>query len=151
MSTAPGGVIDQAQRLVASARLLPADQAAQVLEQVVTMAQAAQAQVLVEAERSGELRDSGCPTVRTFAATVLRRGAHDASRLARLSRHLGDFPALAQAYTAGLAHTANLHMILEHVGVCGLDVLQAHEPQLVLLATQAGPVRSSSSVSCWPT
>jgi len=53
MSKAPVGIVEQAQHLVAAARLLPADEAARVLEQVVTMAQAAQAEILAAAERSG--------------------------------------------------------------------------------------------------
>ena len=60
------------------------------------------------AERSGELKDSGCRTVRSFAATVLRRSVDDAAALAKLAHHLTVFPALAAAYSAGLADTANL-------------------------------------------
>jgi hypothetical protein len=50
MSTAPATVLDQAHRLVRAARLLPADEAALVLEQVATIAQAAQAEVLAAAQ-----------------------------------------------------------------------------------------------------
>jgi hypothetical protein len=60
MSKAPGGVVEQAQRLVDCARLLPAGEGARALEQAVTMLQAAQTQLLVEAERCGELKDAGC-------------------------------------------------------------------------------------------
>lgn len=95
MSTAPAapeGILDQAHRLVQAARLLPADEAAQVLEQVATIAQAAQAEVLAAAERSGDLKDSGCRTTRAFAATILRRSAADASALAQVALNLAAFP-----------------------------------------------------------
>jgi hypothetical protein len=55
MSKAPAGVVEQAQRLAASARMLPVDDAAKALEQAITVLQAAQAQVLVDGERSGDL------------------------------------------------------------------------------------------------
>ncbi|HEX2177274.1 MAG TPA: DUF222 domain-containing protein [Nocardioidaceae bacterium] len=139
MSTAPGAVVEQAQRLVSTARLLPADEAATALEQAVTMLQAAQAQILVEAERSGDLQDSGCATVRSFAATILRRSVTDAGELSQVARHLAAFPQLAAAYAAGLVHTPNLRTILRHRKACGLAALQAHEDLLVALATQAGP------------
>jgi hypothetical protein len=46
MSTAPAALLEQAHRLVQDARLLPADEAARALEQVATLVQAAQAEVL---------------------------------------------------------------------------------------------------------
>jgi hypothetical protein len=49
MSKAPAGIVEQAQQLVAAARLLPADEAAVVLERAVTMLQAAQADILAAA------------------------------------------------------------------------------------------------------
>jgi hypothetical protein len=64
MSKAPGSVVEQAQRLVDCARLRPVGEGARALEQAVTMLQAAQTQLLVDAERSGELKDSGCAGVR---------------------------------------------------------------------------------------
>jgi hypothetical protein len=80
MSKAPIPIVEQAQRLAASARMLPVDDAAKALEQAITVLQAAQAQVLVEGERSGELAaTSGCRTVRSFAMSILRRTAGDAS------------------------------------------------------------------------
>jgi hypothetical protein len=88
MSTAPAAVLDQAHRPVQGARLLPADEAAAVLEQVATIAQAAQAaqaEVLAGAERSGDLAESGCRTARSFAATILRRSAADATALAQVA------------------------------------------------------------------
>jgi Domain of unknown function (DUF222) len=139
MSTAPEGILDQAHRLVQDARLLPADEAVQVLEQVATIAQAAQAEVLAAAERSGDLKDAGCRTARSFAATILRRSTADATAVAQVALHLVAFPQLAAAYRAGLAHTGNLRTIVRHLKPCGIEVLQAHETQLLLLATQAGP------------
>ncbi|MGH3368307.1 MAG: DUF222 domain-containing protein, partial [Nocardioidaceae bacterium] len=139
MSRAPVSVVDQAARLVESTRVLPADDAAKVLEQVVGMVQAAQVEILRDAERSGGLRDCGCASVRSFAATILRRGIHDAASVAQTARHLDDLPQLAAAYRAGQIHTGNLRTILNHRKPCGLAVLQAHQPQLVLLATQTGP------------
>jgi hypothetical protein len=139
MSKAPASVVEQGKRLVDAARLLPADEAARALEQVVTMAQAAQAEVLVAAERSGELKDSGCRSVRSFAATILRRGVNDSAAFAEAAHRLADFPKLAEAYRTGLAHTGNLRTILKWIKACGLAVLQAHEEQLVVLATMTGP------------
>ena len=139
MSQAPATVRDQVDGLVRTVSLLPADEAAKLLEQAITSLQAAQAEILVAAERSGELRDSGCGTVRSFATTVLRRSVNDASALARLALQLVSFPKLAAAYRAGRASTPNLRMVMAHIKVCGLDALQAHEDQLLLLATKAGP------------
>jgi hypothetical protein len=139
MSRAPVGIVEQAQRLVEAARLLPVDEAARVLEQMAAMAQAAQAEVLVAAEHSGEITDTGCRSVRSFAASVLRRGVNDATLLAQLAHRLADFPQLANAYRAGRVHTGNLRTMLAWVKPCGLDVLQAHEEQLVVLATRTGP------------
>lgn len=139
MSQAPAAVADQVEHLVRTVRLLPVDQAATALEQAITSLQATQAEMLVAAERSGELRDSGCGTVRSFATTILRRPVNDASALARLALHLVAFPKLAAAYRAGSASTANLRMVMTHLKVCGLDALQAHEDQLLLLTTKAGP------------
>jgi uncharacterized protein DUF222 len=139
MSTAPEAILDQAHRLVQDARLLPADEAATALEQVATLVQAAQAEVLASAERSGDLAESGCRTARSFAATILRRSAAEATALAQVALHLAAFPQLAAAYRAGVAHTGNLRAILRHLKPCGIAVLQAHEPQLLILATQAGP------------
>ncbi len=112
MSTAPEALSDQAHRLVRAARWLPADEAITVLEQVATIVQAAQAEVLASAERSGDLADSGCRTARSFAATILRRSAADASAVAQVALHLDAFPRLAEAYRAGLVHTGNLRTIL---------------------------------------
>jgi len=131
--------MDQAHGLVRDAALLPADEAVKVLEQVATIVQAAQAEVLASAERSGDLADSGCRTARSFAATILRRSTADASAVAQVALHLDAFPQLAEAYRGGLAHTGNLRTIVRHLKPCGLGVLQAHETQLVMLATQAGP------------
>jgi Domain of unknown function (DUF222) len=140
MSKAPVGIVAQAQALAASARMLPVDDAAKVLEQAITVLQAAQAQVLVEGERSGELAAaSGCRTVRSFAMSILRRSAGDASGLAGAAGHLVAFPRLAHAYAAGRVHTPNLRTIIRHVPACGLAVLQDHEDALVELATRAGP------------
>jgi hypothetical protein len=139
MSTAPATVLDQAHRLVRDAQVLPADEAALVLEQVATIAQAAQAEVLAGAERSGDLAESGCRTARSFAATILRRSPTDATAVAQVALNLVAFPRLAAAYRAGTAHTGNLRTIVRHLKPCGLAVLQAHEAQLLLLATQAGP------------
>src|SRR5262245_49171775 len=109
MSTAPLPIVDQAQRLAASARMLPVDDAAKALEQAITVLQAAQAQVLVEGERSGALAAaSGCRTVRSFAMSILRRSAGDASGLAGVAGHLVAFPMLAAAHAAGRVHTPNL-------------------------------------------
>jgi hypothetical protein len=101
MAAAPGGVVDQAQRLVSCARLLPADEAAKALEQVANIVSAAQADILIGAEHRGELNGSGCATVRTFAATILRRSVHDASGVARVAQHLVELPKLAAAYRTG--------------------------------------------------
>src|SRR5688500_4793737 len=140
MSRAPIPIVAQAQRLAASARMLPVDDAAKALEQAVTVLQAAQAQLLVAGERSGELAAaSGCRTVRSFAMSILRRSAGDASGLAGVAVHLVAFPKLADAYAAGLVHTANLRTIVRHVPACGLGVLQEHGDALVELATGAGP------------
>ena len=139
MSTAAEGLLEQAHRLVRDARLLPADEAATVLEQVATIAQAAQAEVLAAAERSGDLKESGCRTARSFAATILRRSSADATAVAQVALNLVAFPRLAEAYRAGLVHTGNLRTILRHLKPCGIEVLQAHEAQLLILATQAGP------------
>ncbi len=140
MSRAPVGIVEQAQRLVASARMLPVDDAAKALEQAVIVLQAAQARVLVEGERSGELvAASGCRTVRSFAMSILRRSAGDASGLAGVAVHLVAFPKLAAAYADGRVHTPNLRTIVRHVPACGLAVLQEHEDALVDLATRAGP------------
>jgi hypothetical protein len=68
--------------------------------------------------------------VRSFAATILRRGIHDATALADTAHHLVDFPKSAGGYRAGRIHTANLRTILKHRQACGLAVLQAHEDQL---------------------
>ena len=65
MSKAPASIVDQAHRLVDTARMLPADDAAKALEQAITIAQAAQAEILIDAERTGVLADSGCKTVRS--------------------------------------------------------------------------------------
>ena len=139
MSKAPAGIVEQALRLVDAARLLPADEAAQALEQVAIVMQAAQAQVLVAAERSGEIKDSGCRTVRSFAATILRRSPEDASQVARVAHHLVAFPKLANAYKAGRVHTANMRAILTHLSPCGLEVLQTYEDSLLDLGLPAGP------------
>ncbi|HWL95788.1 MAG TPA: DUF222 domain-containing protein [Nocardioidaceae bacterium] len=102
MSRAPVGMVEQAQRLVAGARMLPVDDAVKVLEQAVIVLQAAQARVLVEGERSGELvAVSGCRTVRSFAMSILRRSASDASGLAGVAVQLVALPKLAKAYDAG--------------------------------------------------
>ena len=140
MSKAPVGIVDQAQRLAGIARMLPVDEAAKALEQAITVLQAAQAQVLVDGERCGELAAaSGCATVRSFAMSVLRRSAGDASALAGVAVHLVAFPKLAAAYQAGRVHTPNLRTIIRHVPACGLNVLQDHEDALLDLATHAGP------------
>ena len=140
MSKAPVGIVEQARRLVASARMLPVDDAAKALEQAVAVLQAAQAQVLVEGERSGELvAASGCRTVRSFAMSILRRSAGDAAGLAGVAVHLVAFPKLAAAYQAGRVHTPNLRTVVRHVPACGLGVLRDHEDALVDLATRAGP------------
>ncbi|MGH3315197.1 MAG: DUF222 domain-containing protein, partial [Nocardioidaceae bacterium] len=60
-------------------------------------------------------------------------------RSPRSRLNLVAFPRQAEAYRAGLAHTCNLRTILRHLKPCGLAVLQAHERQLLMLATQAGP------------
>ncbi|MDQ4086197.1 MAG: HNH endonuclease [Actinomycetota bacterium] len=138
MSQAPA-LVDQARRLVDCTRSLPVDEAAGVLERFATMAQAAQAEVLAEAQRSGKLRDCGVRSVRGFAASILRRSVGDASMVAQVALRLVDFPQLAEVYRDGRAHTANLRAIVEAVGCCGLEVLQAHEPALVDLAVRAGP------------
>jgi hypothetical protein len=135
----PPAVRDQVDRLVRAVRLLPAGEAATALEQVITTLQATQAEVLVTAERNGELRDSGCGTVRSFATTVLRRSVNDASATARLALNLVSFPKLASAHREGLASTANLRMVMSYIRACGLDALQAHEDQLLLLTTKTGP------------
>jgi hypothetical protein len=140
MSKAPVPIVEQAQRLAVSARTLPVDDAAKVLEQAITVLQAAQAQVLVDGERSGELAAaSGCCTVRSFAMSILRRSAGDASAMAGVAVHLAAFPKLAAAHAAGAVHTPNLRTIIRHVPACGLDVLQGHEDALVELAAHAGP------------
>jgi uncharacterized protein DUF222 len=140
MSKAPIPIVEQAQRLAASARTLPVDDAAKALEQAIIVLQAAQAQVLVEGERCGELAAaSGCRTVRSFAMSILRRSAGDASGLAGVAVHLVAFPKLAKAYETGLVHTPNLRTIIRHLPACGLGVLQDHEDALVELATGAGP------------
>jgi len=139
MSTAPAGIVAQAPHLVAAARLLPADEAAVVLEQASIIAQAAQAEILAAAERSGEITDSGCRTARSFAATILRRSPEDASQVAKVALHLVAFPHLAQAYTAGRVPTANLRALLTHVSGCGLDVLQRYEEALLQLALLTSP------------
>ena len=140
MSKAPPGIVEQAQRLAANARMRPVDDAAKALEQAITVLQAAQAQVLVEGERSGELAAaSGCRTVRSFAMSILRRSAQDASAMASVAVHLVAFPKLAAAYQAGVVHTPNLRTIVRHLPACGLGVLQDHEDALVELATHAGP------------
>jgi len=140
MSRAPSGVVEQAQRLVAGARMLPVDDAAKAWEQAVTVLQAAQAQLLVEGERSGELvAASGCRTVRSFAMSILRRSPGDTAGLAGVAVHLVAFPKLAAAYAAGRVHTPNLRTIVRQVPACGLGVLRDHEDALVDLATRAGP------------
>ena len=139
MSKAPAGIVEQAQSLVAAARLLPADEAAGVLEQVSLIAQAAQAEVLAAAERIGEIKDSGCRTVRSFASTILRRSLDDAAAFAKLAHHLTVFPQLAAAYSAGRVPTGNLRMVMKHTKTVGLEVLQANEDALVTVCTQAGP------------
>jgi D-arabinose 5-phosphate isomerase GutQ len=96
-------------------RLLPPDDAAKSLERAITTLRAAQADILIDAERSGELKDSACATVRTFAATVLRRSANDASALARVAQHLVELPMLAQAYRAGEVSTGSLRVIVDHL------------------------------------
>ena len=105
--------------------------------------------MLAEAKRSGDLAGSGCRTARSFAATILRRSSADASAVAQVALHLDAFPQLAEAYRAGLAHTANLRTIVRHLKPCGLAVLQAHETQL-LLATQAGPRELDQSADTSP-
>jgi hypothetical protein len=140
MSKAPVPIVEQAQRLAASALMLPVDDAATVLEHAITVLQAAQAQVLVAGERSGELAAaSGCATVRSFAMSILRRSAGDASAMAGVAVHLVAFPKLAAAYAAGVVHTPNLRTIIRHLPASGLGVLQEHEDALVELATGAGP------------
>jgi hypothetical protein len=79
------------------------------------MAQAAQAEILA-AERSGELKDSGCRTARSFAATILRRSPEDASQVAKVALHLVAFPKLAGAYRAGSVPTANTTTSAPRVG-----------------------------------
>ncbi len=118
---------------------LPVDERAVVLERLVTRFQAAQADTLIEGERSGELSDSGRATVRSFTTGILRRSLAEASQNAAVAHRLADFPKLAAAYRVGTAHTANLRAVVAHVSSCGLEVLQAHEEALVLLATKAGP------------
>jgi hypothetical protein len=83
METAPAGLVEQAHRLARQARLLPADDAAKALEQAVTVRQAAQANILIEAEPSGALRDSGCAAVRSFATTILHRSILQPRRATR--------------------------------------------------------------------
>jgi hypothetical protein len=139
MSTGTAPVIDQAQRLLDSAALLPVDEAARVLEQAVTMLQAGQARLLADAERSGALKDSGCATVRSFAATVLRRSAADAAAFARTAHGLEAFPRLTEAYQAGLVSTPNVRMVMAQTPACGLELLQRFETELVDLATKVGP------------
>src|SRR5262245_17411851 len=139
MSRASAGIVEQAQSLVAAARLLPADEAARVLEQVSLIAQAAQTEVLAAAERSGEIKDSGCRTVRSFASTILRRSVDDAAALAKLAHHLTAFPQLAAAYSAGLVPTGNMRVLMKQIKAVGLGVLQANEDALVTVCTQAGP------------
>lgn len=139
MSTAAEAVLEQAHELVARARLLPVDEAAKALERSVTVLQAAQAELLATSERSGELKDSGCATVRSFAATILRRSPEDASQMARLALQLVHLPRLARAYREGHAHTANVRAVLSHLTSCGLGVLQAYEDALVELSTQTSP------------
>ncbi len=139
MSKASEQLVAQAQRLCDQARSLPVDEGAKVLEQVATMAQAAQAEVLIDGERRGDLVDTGCRTVRSFAASVLRRGPDDATKMSRVARHLACFPALADAYRSGLAHTGNLRAVLDQLPSCGLELLQAYEAELLSLVTRAGP------------
>jgi hypothetical protein len=132
-------LVAQAACLLEQARGLPVDEAARVCEQVATIAQAVQAEALIDGERSGALADSGCRTVGSFARTILRRSDAEAAKIARVARHLVDLPALAGVYRAGLAHTANLRAIVEYVPRCGLAVMQDHEMQLVAVATACGP------------
>ena len=139
MTTAPAPVAVQVQHLVRTVRLLPPDAAAKTLDAAITTLQAAQADILIDAERSGELQDSGCATVRTFAQTVLRRSVNDASALARIAQHLVEFPKLAAAHRAGDVSTGNLRVVVDHLRPCGLAALQANEDLLVDLATRAGP------------
>jgi len=139
MSQGQGTVRDQVDHLIRTVRLLPVDEAATALEQAITSLQASQAELLVAAERTGELRECGCGTVRSFATTILRRSVSDASALAKLALHLVSFPKLAAAYRAGAASTANLRVVMSHTKACGLEALQAHEDQLLLLTTKAGP------------
>jgi hypothetical protein len=138
ISQASPTVRDQVDRLVGSVSLLPADEAAIVLEQAVTLLQSAQAEILVAAERSGELRASGCGTVRSFATTLLRRSVNDVSALAKLALHLVSFPKLAAACKTGDASTPNLRMVMANIKACGLDALQAHEDQSVVADHQGG-------------
>ncbi|HWL97738.1 MAG TPA: DUF222 domain-containing protein, partial [Nocardioidaceae bacterium] len=103
------------------------------------MLQAAQARVLVEGERSGELAAaSGCRTVRSFAMSILRRSAGDASGLAGVAVQLVALPKLA-AYETGGCTRRTLRTIIGHLPACGLGVLRDHEDALVDLATHAGP------------
>ncbi len=139
MAKASAATVTQARSLCQSLRALPADDAAKALEQIATVALAVQAEILAEAQRAGELKDCGCRSVRGYATTILRRSVGDASMLAQVALHLADFPKLAEVYRAGGAHTGNLRAIVDAVFSCGLDVLQAHEPALVELATRARP------------
>jgi len=119
--------------------LLPVDEQAQFLEQQITRLQAGQSRLLIDAERSGTLADSGCQTARSFAASILRRSATDASAFAAVARHLVSFPKLAAAYADGSAHNGNMRAVMAQIPRCGLAALQAHEDALVVLATGAGP------------
>jgi Domain of unknown function (DUF222) len=139
MSTAPAAVMEQAERLLKTARLLPADEAAKTLDRVATMAQAAQAQILAEAERSGELADSGCATVRSFAAAILRRSPTEANAIAQVALNLVFLPKLAAAHADGRVPTPHLRMVLRFVKAAGLAALQANEGALVELASTATP------------
>jgi len=72
--------VEQAHRLVQAARLLPADEAVKALEQVTTIAQAAQAEVLAEAYRAG------LPTPPTCAPSCATSNPAD-WRCCRPTRH----------------------------------------------------------------
>ncbi|MDP9443851.1 MAG: HNH endonuclease [Actinomycetota bacterium] len=140
MSTAAAAEVERlGEQLLRAAALLPVEQRAVALERQITRLQAAQTQALIDAERSGELADSGRKTVRSFTAGILRRSQAEASQVAQVAEHLDSFPKLAAAYRDGTAHTANLRAVMAHIRSCGLQALQDHEDALLVLATEAGP------------
>jgi hypothetical protein len=82
--------------------------------------------VLAGAETLWELKESGCRTARSFAATILHRSTADATALAQVALQLVAFPQLAET-----AHRAGRH--LHH-----------------LQAPPIAPKTSSSSPTSWP-